>query len=323
LILKTYFGAVVHYLWKNFYTHFMKPTYNIQSEEFLELHQKIDKQCCSLKHNLDKQCCSLKHNLDQRINQFLVEYSDTCFPSLADILNYLSTRKGKIIVLGARPAMGKTSLMLSIIAADVSVNHLVISTELSATQILEKYKNSIGSNIELKILDEFNIEQDAKSHYFMSIGNLYTIDLRKISVENIRKILIWHQAHVPVQYVFIDFYQLISYSPDNLKLLKALIVEYNVTLIILSQLERIVNEKPMEPPPISSYNGLTYSSYIDEYYYLVRPVYYNLSVSESGNNLSNLAIIHCLKGDLINQQVIVKFDDGIFNKAKPSDMITV
>ena len=165
----------------------------------------------------------------------------------------LGMKPGGLIVIAARPGMGKTSFLLSI-GERISQKH--------KTQLIS-LENSISLLKQNNISDSILIDDSPESN-----------------VELLSEIISQNKPEV----VLIDYIQLMTGNRENLiKDLKAIAVKFNICLIVTSQISREPEYRALsERRPII--NDLTTSgtlfnsdniSYIDNLTFFYRDHYYN------------------------------------------------
>ncbi|HPW66445.1 MAG TPA: DnaB-like helicase C-terminal domain-containing protein [Salinivirgaceae bacterium] len=170
----------------------------------------------------------------------------------------LGLKPGGLIIIAARPAMGKTTILLSI-GSQISRHHKtqLMSLETSASQLKQK-----------GISDSILID-----------------DTPAINLEHLSKIILQNNPEV----VLIDYIQLMTGNRENLiKDLKNIAVKFNICLIVNSQIHRGPEYRALsDRRPII--NDLTAGSsifnsdnvaYIDNLTFLYRDSYYNRDSQE-------------------------------------------
>ncbi|MEI7527198.1 MAG: DnaB-like helicase C-terminal domain-containing protein [Mariniphaga sp.] len=242
----------------------------------------------------------------KEVNNHYTEFlSHYLLPSPASIMDYFTHSPGKLIVIGARPAMGKTSLMLSLTKSRSDCPVLIISLELSETQLEDRY-------LALSKDNRFLFPVDASLEWLGSGGpDLFNCSADH-SLVQIRSLLLEQRNDVPVKVVFIDYIQLIKETnPDYLTHLKSLAAEFQLAIVAFSQLENTIDAKPMFQPNLEGL--LRYDpdiSQVDDIYYLVRPDRYGTCEDEFGYNLCNHAVLYGLKGAFQGKRGLLKFNGG-------------
>ncbi len=176
-------------------------------------------------------------------------------------------QKSDLVILAARPSMGKTSLALnmadSIVANEGRLPTLFFSLEMTATQLMQRMLCS-RSRVNMKLLrdgmlskngDEMNrlaIAADELAH-----APLFIDDSSGISVSHIRARSRRIHARYPLGAIFVDYLQLLAPSKDRVSReqqvseasrgLKALAKELDVPVIVLSQLNRVADKESRRP----------------------------------------------------------------------------
>lgn len=184
-----------------------------------------------------------------------------------DIINGFS--KGNLIVLAARPGMGKTSLALRI-ARNVAETKRVMffSLEMTCHELSIKLV-SMESGIPLKILNEGDVPDYVWKTAFLSFkdinsvgANLMIDDSSSITISKIRNKV---KANKNIDLIIIDYLHLLtSESPTGNVLndlsilsgkLKSLAKELDVPIICLSQLSRNCEQRADHRPNLSDLRG--------------------------------------------------------------------
>ena len=204
--------------------------------------------------------------------------------------------KPDLVIVAARPGMGKTAFMLSSIyqlACLDSVPVAVFSLEMSSEQLVERLE-SISSQLPLKWL-RMNTIDDAQRKVLLKTDDLlltspiHIEDMGGISVTQLRaKATILKQKY-GIKVIFIDYLQLMSgigKSNQNReqevsyisRSLKALAKELEVPIIALSQLSRRVEERGDKMPQLSDLRESgSIEQDADAVIMLMRPHYYEMT----------------------------------------------
>ena len=136
--------------------------------------------------------------------------------------------KGKLTIIGSRPAMGKTSLITSIAVslANNGYNSIFFSAEMSEIHLIKRIKLQIG-----------------EEQYDKIYGMIYIDDTPSVRLSEIRKRL----EQLSVDYIFFDYIQLLNGETENgrteeiahiIQTLKQIAKEFNLAIIATSQLRR-------------------------------------------------------------------------------------
>lgn len=206
-----------------------------------------------------------------------------------------------LIILAARPGMGKTAFVLSLmrnIAVDYKRSVALFSLEMSAVQLVtrlisseteisgDKLKKGTLTNIEWKKLNE--------KIGGLSNAKIYIDDTPALTIFELRAKSRRLKSQHNIQMIIIDYLQLMSAGSDKgnreqeistiSRSLKALAKELNVPIITLSQLNRSVETRGGTKRPQLS--DLRESGAIEQdadmVCFLYRPEYYNITQNEDG-----------------------------------------
>lgn len=241
----------------------------------------------------------------------------TGFGKLDDILGGFVD--GTLVTIGGRTGMGKTAFafnLLKNLSVDKKIPSLYISLEsteqmcintLIACTLGIKYRALLSGQLvaeewekldkELSTITDAPICLDTKSTYTID-------DICKTVEEAVQE----HQVKV----VFIDYLQLIfaktgftenRYLELNYitRRLKALAKEFNVTIVLLSQLNRNAeDEKLYEHRPVLTdlRDSGTICDDSDVVCFVHRPEYYHIYQDEKGNDMHNMTLIIVAKNRL-------------------------
>ena len=189
----------------------------------------------------------------------------TGFKSLDEITS--GFQKGELIVVAARPSMGKTSFMLNI-AENVSMNNkipvLIFSMEMSALQITKNMLCSIAE-VDAHLMRTGTISDVDFLRIPTAMGDLSQSpisidDTPALSLLEIRAKSRRFQSQKGIQLIIIDYLQLMEGSnAENRQQeitsisrgLKALAKELDVPVVAISQLNRSVEQREGHKPRMS------------------------------------------------------------------------
>lgn len=228
-----------------------------------------------------------KEILDKTFKQITEENRNALATGFQDLDILLSgIEKGNLITIGARPAMGKTAFILSIMSNLLKQNKkcLLFSLEMSTSQIIKRLIAILGE-IGLitmnhnKLLDD---SQKSKIEYILTAISYLNLTICDdiYTIEGVRNKI----AEERPEYVFIDYLQLMetprkkqrSEAITNIMLdLKQIAKENNCIIFISSQLSRALesrcDKRPMlsdlrESGDIENISDVVLLIYRDEYY---------------------------------------------------------
>jgi len=187
-------------------------------------------------------------------------------------------QKSDVIILAARPGMGKTALALNI-AKNAAVGSQkvvgIFSLEMAKDQLSERLLSSVGS------IDAFNLrnaklndDEYSRLQYAMGIlseAPLYIDDAGSVNMLQMRAMARRLQANKGLDLLIIDYLQLmqpmnkfaseVQQVTENTRALKVLAKELNIPVLVLSQLSR---EPEKRIPPIPKLSDLRQSGSIEQ-----------------------------------------------------------
>lgn len=216
-------------------------------------------------------------------------------------------QRGDLIILAARPAMGKTAVALNL-AVNVAMCNpggavAIFSLEMAAEQLAMRMLSS-RSRVEGDKLKTGRLTNEDWNHVNEAVGELknsgiYIDDTPSIKVSEIFSKCRRLQADQGLNLVLIDYIQLIQGSGKNdgnrqqevsdiSRSLKALARELKIPVIALSQLSRTVEQRENKRPMLSD---LRESGAIEQdadiVMMLYRDAYYNEAAKEAANETGN------------------------------------
>ncbi|REJ82399.1 MAG: replicative DNA helicase [Bacteroidetes bacterium] len=221
-------------------------------------------------------------------------------------------QKSDLIIIAARPGMGKTAFVLSLTrnaAIKFKRPVAVFSLEMSSVQLVQRMISS-ETGIASDKLRKGNLSNHEWQTLVSMTGQLseapiYIDDTPALSIFDLRsKCRRLKQMH-NVELIIIDYLQLMRADVDNKggnreqeisaisRSLKAIAKELNVPIIALSQLSRAVETRGSSKRPQLS--DLRESGAIEQdadmVLFIYRPEYYNLEFDEENNSTKGMAEI--------------------------------
>lgn len=212
-------------------------------------------------------------------------------------------QKSDLIILAARPSMGKTAFCLNIAQYAAYKNRtpvLFFSLEMSHTQLVTRLlcaeARVNGGKLRTGMVDESDWGKIIMASGILQDTPLIIDDTANASLLEIRSKARKAYAQYGIGMIIIDYLQLISYTSSDSKgaesrqqevsaisrSLKGLARELNVPVICLSQLSRAVESRPDKHPQLSD---LRESGAIEQdadlVLFLYRDSYYNPNKEES------------------------------------------
>lgn len=205
-----------------------------------------------------------------------------------------------LILLAARPSMGKTAFVLNIaehIAVKNKITTAIFSLEMSKTQLVNRIL-SINSRVDAQVLRTGNLEDSdwanlMESARIIGESGLIIDDTPGISITELRSKCRKFKLEQNLGLVIIDYLQLMSASgrsesrqqeiSEISRSLKALAREINCPVVALSQLSRAVEKRDDKRPMLSD---LRESGAIEQdadvVMFIYRDEYYNKESPEAG-----------------------------------------
>ncbi|MFM1914928.1 MAG: replicative helicase [Bacteroidota bacterium] len=221
-------------------------------------------------------------------------------------------QRSDMIVLAARPGMGKTAFVLSMArntAVDYNMGVAVFSLEMSSVQLV---KRLIAS--ESRLSAEKLRKGDLKEHEFQQLHSritklatapIFIDDTPGISIFDFRAKCRRLKAQHNIDMIIIDYLQLMSAKDGKgggnreqeistiSRSIKEIAKELNVPIIALSQLSRSVETRGGDKKPMLS--DLRESGAIEQdadiVSFIYRPEYYNITQDDDGNSLHGIGEI--------------------------------
>ena len=227
--------------------------------------------------------------------------------------------EGTLVTIGGRTGMGKTAFAFNLLrnlSIEKKISTLYISLEsteqlctnmLIACTLNIKYRGLLSSQLVVEEWEKIDKELSriANAPVYLDTKSTYTIDdICKTVEESVQE----HQVKV----VFIDYLQLIfaktgftenRYLELNYitRRLKALAKEFNITIVLLSQLNRNAeDEKRHDHRPVLTdlRDSGTICDDSDVVCFVHRPEYYHIYQDDKGNDMHNVALIIVAKNRL-------------------------
>lgn len=220
-------------------------------------------------------------------------------------------QKSDLVIVAARPAMGKTAFVLSM-ARNMAVEHerpvAFFSLEMSADQLVTRLIMSesglSGNKLRSGKLDNTEMEILSRGIQPLIKAPIYIDDTPSLGIfefrSKVRRLYVTHH----IQCVVIDYLQLMTGPPETRgfreqevsaisRSLKAIAKELNIPIIALSQLNRSVESRGGSKRPQMS--DLRESGAIEQdadiITFIHRPEYYGIMQDEQGDDLRGIAEI--------------------------------
>ncbi len=269
------------------------------------------------------------------------------FPSIDKVT--LGWQAATMVVIAARPAMGKTAFVLSM-ARKMAIEHnipvAIFSLEMSNVELVKRLMVA-ETEIPSEVIKSGRLTSEQWTHFNNTIGRLesapiYIDDTPGLSVFDLRSKARILKKTKDIKCVIIDYLQLMTASamkPGNRqeevsmisRSLKGLAKELNIPVIALSQLNRSVEQRTVgasgnaidgKRPQLSD---LRESGAIEQdadmVCFLHRPEYYHITDDGKGNSLIGMAQFIIAKhrsGKL--EDVLLKFQADLIRFEEPDSL---
>ena len=262
----------------------------------------------------------------QKINEILKETIDKiqCAANVKGFIFGINTgfdelnnliggwQNGQLIVIGGRPAMGKTELILSMIKnialRESPIPVALFSQEMNQIQITNALIANICEIPYQKLssgyLESFEWERLDKNIEELKYAPIMIDDTPRLSICDLcnkAERLVYEQG---VKIIFVDYLQLLfvdnksfdtRYAEINYitRELKVLARELNIPIVVTSQLNRNLEDRNgiyVKRPQLTDYRDSgTICDDVDVACFIHRPEYYHITEDERGNSLIGLA----------------------------------
>jgi replicative DNA helicase len=219
-------------------------------------------------------------------------------------------QKTDLVIIAARPSMGKTAFVLSM-ARNMAVEHrrpvAVFSLEMSSIQLVNRLlasETELGSEkIKNGRLQPWEWEHFNRKLNILEDAPIFIDDTPALSVFEFRAKCRRLKMQHDIAVVIVDYLQLMTAGSDNRssreqevsmisRSLKAIAKELDIPILALSQLNRSVESREGKRPQLSD---LRESGAIEQdadiVCFIHRPEYYGITEDESGNSLIGVAEI--------------------------------
>lgn len=222
---------------------------------------------------------------------------DTGFSELNRMTGGL--QKSDLIILGARPSMGKTAFALNILAniARKNIPVAIFSLEMSSEQLTNRLFSLYGlinsNNIRLGKLDTNELERLAVTSSILTGKPLYIDDTANLNISQLRTKARKLKREKNIKLLVIDYLQLMQGSSkadsrqqeisEISRGLKLLARELDITILALSQLSRAVEMRQDKRPMLSDIRESgAIEQDADIVMFLYRDEYYNANTNDKG-----------------------------------------
>lgn len=238
----------------------------------------------------------------------------TGVPSGLDVDKYTSGwQKGDLIIIAARPSMGKTAFTLTAARnaalhpdENLQTNVALFSLEMSSQQLVQRFL-TMEARIDAQAARTGRLKDEEFKHLIDAASRLFTAkifidDTPSLSVMELRTKCRRLKSEHDIGMIVVDYLQLMTATSRDIgnreqeiatisRGLKALAKELDVPVIALSQLSRQVEQRGGDKRPQLS--DLRESGSIEQdadvVCFLYRPEYYGITTTAEGESTNGLA----------------------------------
>lgn len=234
-------------------------------------------------------------------------------------------QNGNLIILAARPSMGKTALALNFLrnaALNEKLPVAIFSLEMSKEQLIDRIISS-ECEIELEALKKRNLRPDQWHKLNSKSNNIYESQIivdesSSLTINQVKAKAVRLKQKHNIGLIIIDYLQLLSGTKGKgnreqeiseiSRGLKHIAKDLSIPVIALSQLSRAVESRTggSKKPMLSDLRESgSIEQDADVVMFLYRPEYYGICEDENGNPTSGVAEI-----------IIAKNRDGVVDTAR-------
>jgi replicative DNA helicase len=293
--------------------------------DVFELLDKAEKQLYHISEsNIRKNYADMRSLMGQALKELQAKKDNdhklTGVPSGFTELDRVTSgwQKSDLIIIAARPGMGKTAFVVSAMrnaAVDFNIPIAIFSLEMSSVQLVNRLISAEAELESEKIkrgtLEEYEWAQLHHKISKLTSAPIFIDDTPALSIRELRTKCRRLKAKNDIQMIIIDYLQLMSAegnskgAPGNReqeiasisRALKNLAKELNVPVIALSQLSRAVETRGGDKRPQLA--DLRESGSIEQdadmVMFLYRPEYYKIDEDEMGNSLKGVGEVMIAK----------------------------
>lgn len=252
-------------------------------------------------------------------------------------------QNGELITIGARPAMGKTAFILSMLknmAVDFKIPVTLFSLEMSSQQVMNRLISNLCEipNEKLKSGQLANYEWELLDYKIQDLidSPIYIDDSPILKIDDICEKAYQYVKEYGVKLIAIDYIQLLynktRYTENNRYLelnyftrrLKSLARELEIPIILVSQLNRGADNREgidgKRPQLTDLRDSGTICDDSDIVIFIHRPEYYKIYQDERGNDLRGMAEIIIAKNrNGVPGEVSLRFKGDFARFSNPED----
>ncbi len=224
---------------------------------------------------------------------------------------------GELIIMGARPGMGKTTFACSLInnvCINKGLNCILISLEMYAKHIIERLINIHGDVSKNDKIENGYTDRIIAAANDVEKANLWINDSCTCTIDKYIEKCMSIGRKEKINLIIIDYLQLIEHRNIDLKKLlmklKQLAIDLDCPIFVLSQLNRTADARKGMPQLVDFPYFKIIEECSDEILLLYRDSYYNTCKDEN----DNAASISIVKHSRCNNTNVFVFYDPMIPK---------
>ena len=261
--------------------------------------------------------------IDQVINNYLSKFNNKVISNIDTDNKYkcidIKVEPGEIAIIGGRPAMGKTSIAINLMINE-TLNHdgsiIYFNSQRSTEELIRKIVNEISH---IGIIDGIEMSNEEYSKIYACLENIKNLDMYIqdsifFNIDDIKNTIKSNDGIKPTM-IIIDCLQALSVNENLLNSmntkramseLKEIAKQTNTKLIILSELNRSLENRYDMHPRLSDIRGsLQIGELADRIYMIYRDDYYNDDYENHNNSIE----VSCLKPNSKSITKIYRFNE--------------
>ncbi|GAB5466938.1 MAG: replicative DNA helicase [Candidatus Kapaibacteriales bacterium] len=282
-----------------------------------EIFQTIDDASTTLFQITDRRSSDRNYDGKRLAEETMVAIGDSVYGNeeksttgFDEMDKYIEGSPGDYIVIAARPSMGKTALMLSMMRQQIKrgLSVGIYSAEMNARQIGKRLiaQETYISSEKMK-KDSLTPIQLEDIHSALNRLKEWKIGLNDgpmPSISRIRSVARNLKRKYGIRWLYIDYLQLLTADAQNREReislissnLKAIALDLDITVVALAQLNRAVDTRVSKAPVLSDLRESgSIEQDADVIMFPTRPEYYGVKQDKDGGSLEGIAEINIAK----------------------------
>jgi replicative DNA helicase len=272
-----------------------------QDEDSFEIIEEAEKKIFDLTQIKFKKYISTKEAILRFIDKLEKKTESFIGTGFYDLDKVLHINKSDLIILAARPSIGKTSLALNILKYVCKTKPCgFFSLEMSNEAISGRLLSSESGLTFSQIIDKYNTSQITASAHKVMDYNIFLDDTAAINLVELRSKARRMKIEQNIEFLVIDYLQLMKAKAESREReigeiaegLKAIAKDLNIPVLALSQLNRKAEDRVDKKPSLADLRESgALEQAADSVLLIHRPEYYNIDKLDDGSNAEGKAIL--------------------------------